>query len=171
MPKSIFGAALLLAGTGTLLFAADPPSALPEGKTPAEKAAVSPLEGGYTIVSGEKDGKPIPEERIKGSIVRFTGDRIVGTDKDKKEFFAATYTLDTSKKPWAIKMKSVSPKEAEAVGLVKKDGNTVTIVYSLPDAAAPVEFRTQKHQHLFVMKALKPETPKGEEKLPKKSDK
>ena len=38
------------------------------------------LDGGYTLVSGERDGKAIPAERIKGSIVKFTGNAIVGTD-------------------------------------------------------------------------------------------
>ena len=110
------------------------------------------LDGGYTLVSGERDGKAIPAERIKGSIVKFTGNAIVGTDKDKKEFFASTFTLDTSKTPAVIKMKSTSPKEAEAVGLVKKEGDTVTIIYALPGSPAPTEFKTKQGQHLFVLK-------------------
>src|SRR5439155_823390 len=87
--------------------------------------AASSLEGGYTIVSGERDGKPIPEAEIKGAVVRFTGDKIVGTDKDRKEFFVATYTVDATKKPWKIDMKSMTPKESTATGLVKKEGETL----------------------------------------------
>ena len=112
------------------------------------------LDGGYTLVSGERDGKAIPEERIKGSIVKFAGDKIVGTDKDRKEFFASTFTLDTSKTPWVIKMKSSTPKDSEAVGLIKKDGDTITIVYALPGGAAPTEFKTKEKQHLFVLKNM-----------------
>lgn len=119
-----------------------------------ENKAASTLEGGYTLVSGEKDGKVIPPERIKGSIVKFTGKVIVGTDKDKKEFFASTYTLDTSKKPWVITMKSTSPKEATAMGIIKKDGDTLTIAYALPGTATPTEFKTKENQHLFVLKAM-----------------
>lgn len=122
-----------------------------------EKPAAKSLEGGYTLVSGEKDGKPISDERIKGSLVRFTANKITGTDKDKKEFFAASYTLDTSKKPWVIQMKSSSPKEAEATGLIKKEGDTLTIIYALPGAEAPKEFKTGPNQHLFVLKAIKNE--------------
>ena len=85
----------------------------------------------------------------------FTADKIVGTDKDKKEFFAASYTLDTTKKPWVIKMKSLAPKEgAESVGLVKVEGDSVTLVYSLPGVAAPTEFKTKDKQHLFVLKRV-----------------
>ncbi len=117
-----------------------------------EKAAAPKLEGRYTIVSGEKDGKAIPEGDIKGSIVVFTADKIVGTDKDKKEFFASSYVLDAAHKPWLIKMKSNSPKEAEAMGLIKQDGDTVTLIYALPGGDAPQEFKTKDKQHLFVLK-------------------
>jgi uncharacterized protein (TIGR03067 family) len=151
---------LVMMSGGFLVIAdAEPPSRLPEDKKPAEKAVAAPLEGGYTIVSGEKDGKPIPEAELKGSVLRITADKIVGTDKDRKEFFAATYTLDTKKEPWVIRMKSTAPKEAEAVGLVKKDGDTVTLVYALPGAEAPKEFKTKDRQHLFVLKRTKVEKP------------
>jgi len=142
--------ALLLA-TGTFLLAL---GAGVTARAEEEDKAAKSLEGGYTLVSGEKDGKPIPEERIKGGIVRFTGDKITGTDKDKKEFFAANYTLDTAKKPWVIQMKSTSPKEADATGLVKKEGDTITIIYALPGGEAPKEFKTGAKQHMFVLKNL-----------------
>lgn len=126
-----------------------------EDKKADPKGGGTKLDGGYTIVSGETDGKAIPAEKIKGSTVRFSGDTITGTDKDKKEFFASKFTLDTSKKPWVIKMKSVAPKEAETTGLVKKDGDTITIVYALPGGDAPTEFKTKEKQNLFVLKNLK----------------
>jgi len=119
-----------------------------------EKRAAAMLEGGYTLVSGEKDGKGIPEERIQGSVVRFTSNTIVGTDKDKKEFFASSYTLDTSKTPWVITMKSTSPTESTAVGIIKKEGDTLTIAYALPGGETPAEFKTKEKQHLFVLKAV-----------------
>jgi uncharacterized protein (TIGR03067 family) len=117
----------------------------------ADKADVK-LDGTYTVVAGENDGKAVPPEKIKGSVVLISGNKITGTDKDRKEFFAATYTLDTSKTPWVIKMKSTAPKEAEATGLLKKEGDTVTIVYSLPGAKAPTEFKTAEGQNMFVLK-------------------
>lgn len=129
-----------------------------------DKKGAEALEGGYTIVSGEKAGKAIPEAEIKGAIVKFMGDKILGTDKDKKEFFSATFTLDTSKTPWAIEMTSKSPKdnkEMKASGLIKKDGDTVTIVYALPGADAPKDFKTKEGQQLFVLKNMN--TGKGKE--------
>jgi uncharacterized protein (TIGR03067 family) len=118
------------------------------------KKAEAKLEGAYTVVSGEENGKAVPAEKVKGSVVRFTGDMILGTDKDKKEFFAAKYTLDTVKTPWTIRMRSTAPKEAETVGLVKKEGDTVTLIYALPGAPAPTEFKTKDRQNMFVLKAM-----------------
>lgn len=137
------------------------PLPVPDDKKPSEKTAAAPLEGGYTIVSGEKDGKAIPPERLKGCVVLFTAEKVVGTDKDKKELFAASYVLDTTHTPWIIKMKSTTPKEEEAIGLIKKEGDSITLIYSLPGAPAPVEFRTRDKQHLFVLKSLvKSDAPK-----------
>lgn len=121
----------------------------------AEDKGPAALEGGYAIVSGEHGGKAIPEAEIKGSVVQITGNKIVGTDKDKKEFFSCTYTLDTSKTPWVINMKNNDPKGESAPGLIKKDGDTVKIIYALPGGTAPKEFKTKEKQHLFVLKAVK----------------
>ena len=115
-----------------------------------DKAAPK-LDGTYTIVAGEEHGKALPEDRVLGSVVTFAGGKITGTDKDKKEFFAASYTLDTSKSPTVIRMKSTAPKEAEATGLVKKERDTVTIIYALPGSPAPTEFNTTKGQQMFVL--------------------
>jgi uncharacterized protein (TIGR03067 family) len=156
-PKVLLAAVFAAAGFSLTLAAQEAPkSQLPEQKVPpkGEKAPTSPLEGVYTITSGERDGKPIPEERIKGSVVAFAGDKIVATDKDKKEFFAATYALDTASKPWVIKMKSTTPKDGEAIGLVKKEDDTVTLVYALPGGAPPKEFKAGDKQHLFVLENM-----------------
>lgn len=122
------------------------------------------LSGMYTIVSGEEEGKAVPKERIEGSLVVFTETSVIGTDKAKKEFFSANYTLDTSKTPWVINMTSAGPADkkdkddknsaakASSTGLIKVDGDTVTIIYALPGGKAPTEFKTGEKQQMFVMK-------------------
>lgn len=118
------------------------------------KGAVK-LEGGYTIVSGERDGQPLPADRVDGHTVKFTADRVTVTDKANKETYVASYTLDTSKTPCAIRMTStVPPNGGEATGLIRKDGDTVTLIYALPGGPAPTEFKTKERQNLFVMKNL-----------------
>jgi len=124
----------------------------PDGKRPDLVRA--PLEGTYTIVSGEKNGQAIPADHFKNSVVRITGDVMTGTDREKKEFFACTYVLLNKREPWSLDMKSTSPKEGiDAFGLVKKDGDSLTIIYSLPGGEKPTEFKTKDNQHLFVLKA------------------
>jgi len=155
---ALFGLALALSAT------ADPqkpdPPVLPEDKT-----GPSALDGGYTIVSGERDGKAIPADEFKGAVVRFARGTVVGTDKDRKEFFAASYTLDTAKKPWKIDMKSIAPAKPDvsgdapkdgmtATGLVKKEGNVLTLIYALPGGEAPKEFKTKAKQQMFVLKSF-----------------
>ncbi|HVK08745.1 MAG TPA: TIGR03067 domain-containing protein [Gemmataceae bacterium] len=118
-----------------------------------DKAKPTKLDGTYTVVSGEHGGKAIPEDQIKGSVVTFTGDRIVGTDKDKKEFFAATYMVDTTAKPMKIVMTSTAPKAGEkAAGIIQVDGDTVKLAYNLPGGEAPTDFKTGEKQHMFVLK-------------------
>jgi len=52
--------------------------------TADDKKPVPRLE--EAIVSGEKDGKLIPKGRTKECVVTFKGDKVYGTDKDRKTF-------------------------------------------------------------------------------------
>jgi len=115
------------------------------------------LAGGYTIESGEKFGVPEPEERIKGSTVRITEDRVVVTDKDKKEVYGMSYVLDTATKPWKITMTAkLGPSEGTvAKGLIEKKGDTVRLIYALPGGEMPTDFKTGEKQLMFVMKNVK----------------
>jgi uncharacterized protein (TIGR03067 family) len=127
------------------------------GTTAADKDTLSPadLVGGYKIVSGEHEGKPEPKDRLKGDTALFTRDTITVTDASKKKAYVATYKLDSSKSPCRITMTSTFPREGVAQGLIKKEGNTVTLIYALPGGAAPTDFKTKEKQNLFVMKRLK----------------
>jgi len=111
------------------------------------------LEGGYTIVAGEKFGKKLSEEEVKGHTVRFTADKVVVTDKNKQEVYVATYKLDEGRKPSAITMTALIPRKGDvARGIIAKDGDTVRLIYSLPGAEPPTEFRTGPQQLMFIMK-------------------
>jgi uncharacterized protein (TIGR03067 family) len=139
---------MMTLGLATLLVA------VAQARTDDKKEGDTKLEGTYTIVSGEKEGKPEPEERIKGTMVRFTADTITVTDKEKKETYVAGYKLDTSRKPWVITMTSQSPVKGEvAKGLIEKDGDTVKLIYAEPGGEAPTDFKTKNKQLMFVMKA------------------
>jgi len=127
------------------------------GDKPAQAGSglkASELVGGYTIVSGEKFGTEEPEERIKGSTVRFSDDRVVVTDKDKKEVYGATYELEPGEGKTRIKMTSkLGSKEGEvARGLIEKKGDEIRLIYALPGGEEPTEFKTKEKQLMFVMK-------------------
>src|SRR4051812_34330044 len=77
-----------------------------ETKKANDAGAPAGLIGGYTIVAGERFGEKIDPDRIEGTTVRFAKDGIIVLDKEKKEVYAQTYTIDASKKPWSITMKS-----------------------------------------------------------------
>ena len=140
---------------GAALLALVCTQARPDEKTAGGKTGTNVLVGNYVILAGERDGKKLNEGEFKGSLVVFEENRVIGTDKEKKEFFGAIYTLDTSKKPWAIHMKSTAPKGGlNADGLVHKDGDTVKLIYNLPGGAVPKDFTTKEKQHLFVLKKM-----------------
>lgn len=145
-------AALLISGA----------TAFADDEKPKMKDSGAPesLIGAYTIIAGEKFGEKEPKERIEGTTVRFAEDAIIVLDKDKKEVYAQTYKIDTKSKPWKITMKSKitpykgadSKKETVAMGLIEKEGDTVKLIYALPDGDMPTEFKTKDKQLMFIMK-------------------
>lgn len=117
------------------------------------------LYGGYTVVSGEKYGAPEPKERIEGTTVRIAKEGIVVTARDKKDIYACSYKLESTKKPWRITMTSkLAPSEGEvAQGLIDKNGDTVRLIYALPGGETPTEFKTKDKQLMVVMKNMNTE--------------
>ena len=118
------------------------------------------LVGRYTITSGEKEGSKEPEERIKGTTVTFTKETVIVADKEKKEIYSASYTLDTTTTPAHITMTSRVEGSAGEIarGLIQKDKDddkVVRLIYALPTGEIPTEFKTKEKQLMFVMKKEK----------------
>ena len=140
--------ALLLTGfAGTARLRADDDKMM---LTPAK------LVGTYRITVGQEfGGKKKPSDKITDTFVKFTKDRITVIDSDDKEVYIQTYKLDADAKPCKLMLKAVKPKVAEEVeGLIKMDGDTVTLIYALPGAEAPTEFKTKDKQLMFTMKKV-----------------
>lgn len=113
------------------------------------------LDGTYTIVAGEKNGTEIPADKLMGSIIKFDGETVLGTDKDKKEFFGCTFQIDKTTSPHTISMTSTAPMKGEkAVGIIEMKGDTVKLCYALPGGDAPKEFKTKEKQHCFTLKRV-----------------
>lgn len=121
-------------------------------------AKANGFEGAYTITAGEDNGKPVPDEVIKGTILRITTESIVMADKEDKEIYVTKYVLDTKKSPAGITMTETGGprgrKGEKARGIIKRDGDTVKICYCYEGGIVPTEFKTMvgEKQLCFTMK-------------------
>lgn len=128
-----------------------PPPAAPAAAKPTQPDLA--FDGRYVIVTGERDGRPIPDERVVGKTVRIEKDRIVGVDAAGKEFLDVTFSVDATRAPALLKMKSVLPVAGETTGLIEKTGDTVRLIYAAPGSPPPTAFRTQPMQFMFALRA------------------
>jgi uncharacterized protein (TIGR03067 family) len=150
-------AALALVALLTSLGAVQQAGSTPKEKDADETTTPASLVGRYVITSGEKEGVEEPEERIKGTIVTFTKEKVIVADKDKKEIYSATYKIDTTTTPAQITMTSRVKDSAGEVarGLIQKDKDddkVVRLIYALPTGEIPKEFKTKEKQLMFVLK-------------------
>ncbi len=111
------------------------------------------LTGGYTLVSGERDGKPLPPSHVADTTVRFTGDTVKVVHVTRGDAYAASYTLDESSDPCQVTMTATAAPDSGdvALGLIDKQGDTVRLIYALPGKPCPTEFKTKAGELLFVM--------------------
>lgn len=121
------------------------------GRSPDQPKAN--LTGEYRIVSGERNGAPIDQGELTDTSIYINDKTIIAYDKDRKEMFAVTYTLETKQDPWHITMVSTKAPEVGAVskGLVEADQNKVTLIYALPNGQPPTDFKAGQQQQMFVM--------------------
>lgn len=116
------------------------------------------LVGLYDIISGEKYGVEDPKENYEGSTARFTEDRVVVVDKEEKEVYGASYTLEAGEKnddgATVIKLVSkLAQNEGDvSYGLIEKNDDRLRLIYALPGAMRPSDFKTKDKQLMFVMK-------------------
>lgn len=122
----------------------------------AEDQKKDDLVGTYQIVAGERGDQKIAEDRLKDVTVRIAANAITTFDKDKKEVYAATYQLDTSRRPWRITMTApitpVDGKGTKTEGLIEKDGESVKLIYALPGGKVPTKFKAGEKQQMFVLR-------------------
>ncbi|ALA59278.1 TIGR03067 domain-containing protein [Nitrospira moscoviensis] len=116
------------------------------------------LTGEYRIVSGERNGAAIDPKELDDAVITIGESTITAYDKERKETFAATYTLETKRKPWEITMTSTQAPQTGVVtkGLIEADKDKVKLVYALPDGKPPTEFKTGEQQQMFVLAKTEP---------------
>jgi uncharacterized protein (TIGR03067 family) len=124
-----------------------------QGKVDPDK-----LVGTWTYVSGERDGKKVPEENLKKGIVEITKETI--SLKSDEATFVIKYSLDTKKTPCGISMeitKGPQGEGAKAEGIISVSGDTLKLCYAPMGGDAPKEFSAKEDSklHLFVLKKKK----------------
>ena len=135
---------LYFAIPAVLLIAAKPAD---DAKKDLEK-----LQGEWFMAELEIDGKPVPDEKIEGTMLTIKGDKYIVSVKDKKH--EVTITLDPSKDPKAIDMSFSDGTDAPKVGkgIYKIDGDTFVLVRAqATDSERPTSFGTWPNSGCFMV--------------------
>jgi uncharacterized protein (TIGR03067 family) len=134
--------------TAVLVFAAPAPA---EEKKDEEK-----IQGTWTVVSRETDGKKTPDAELKALKVAIKDGTLTIDDGKKKE--KVSYKLDPSKKPKAIELTTESGKETTP-GIYELDGDGLKLCWSEKVAGRPTEFASKagSGQSVIVLKRAKGE--------------
>src|SRR5262245_59127791 len=119
---------ILVAGCSLLLAAAEAEEKKPVGDQ--EK-----IQGTWALVSGERYGKPLPEEVVKHVKLIFSGNKL--TTKTGDRLAEGTFKLDPSKKPKEI---DLDVEGNVGKGIYQLDGDTLKLVHGEVGDARPREF-------------------------------
>ena len=95
-------------------------------------------EGEWAAVSVQNNGEKMPDERAQKLRLTLTADRYK-TELGDQVLFDSTYTIDTTKSPAHIDIIGTEGdfKGKAALGLIKVDGDTLTMCYVMPGGERP----------------------------------
>jgi uncharacterized protein (TIGR03067 family) len=134
-----------------LLIAAEPP------KNDAKKDREL-LQGEWQMVSGEREGRKLPDNIVEGGKRRTEGDETT-VEINGQVFMKAKFTIDPSKKPKTIdyRVSEGSNKDKMVPGIYEIDGDMVKFCFSAPDSERPTDFTAKEgsKRTLSVWKRVK----------------
>jgi len=104
------------------------------------------LQGTWAMVSGERDGKPIPEEATKNTKVVFAGDKMTIHNKDRKT--EGAFKLNTDKKPKQI---DVDLGGKQGKGIYQLEGDTLKVAHGEAGAPRPKDFSSKEGSGVTVV--------------------
>jgi uncharacterized protein (TIGR03067 family) len=111
------------------------------------------LQGTWSVVSAEENGKKLDATRFAAARVLFDGNTITREGMGAKQ--VSTYTLDLAKKPKVID--GTDERGHVSRGIYELDGDTLKLCWTV-DKERPVEFATKPGtgQCLVVFRRVKP---------------
>src|SRR5204862_7126978 len=105
------------------------------GDDNAAKGDKEKIQGTWSVVSGKRGGKAIPEESAKNIQLVIAGDKFTIKNKDRVREF--TFKLYPDKKPKAI---DVDMGGTVGEGIYQLDGDTLKLIHGEAGDARPKEF-------------------------------
>jgi uncharacterized protein (TIGR03067 family) len=116
-----------------------------DSKEDALTKEMEKLQGEWSMVSGERDGQVLPEDRVKSGKRVLKGDRITVTVAGQV-FLKAKITIDPTKKPKTIDYTITDgPNKGKMqLGIYELDGDMVKFCSSPPEGERPTEFTSKE---------------------------
>lgn len=129
---------ILLALAAGLSVGADAP------KGDAAKADLDKLQGTWSLVSAERDGKKAAEDEVKKTRITFKGDQFLFPDESgvatsKK----GTIKIDPARKPKAMDATDDGPDGKTSLGIYAIDGDDYKVCFAPPGKERPTEFSSK----------------------------
>jgi uncharacterized protein (TIGR03067 family) len=109
------------------------------------------LLGTWNYTSGNKAGEVLPAERMPGDVVVTDKDFTLPAGPSDK--FVMSYAIDAKKNPATIDLKIESgpiPPGGTALGLIKLDGDTMTLCYDPTGGKRPEKFEANESNGFFM---------------------
>ena len=126
-----------------------------EEKKPVIKKDPTPLEGQWSVVSLEYEGKPAQAEKLKGMHLLFEGNQLT-IKRGGKIIGQGTFTLDPKQTPPALDYQEAkdvySPYDA---GIYLLEGNTLKLCTTADRKKRPTDFDSKQGQVVVLKKATK----------------
>lgn len=115
-----------------------------------------PLEGKWSVVRAEKDGKPLPEKVRKNCFVTFRGNWMTFLGWDGEIIHEeGKFVLGAKGRPPTIDVHDVAARKANP-GIYGLKGNRLTLCFAVGGTERPRDFKAGPGRSLLVLERFEP---------------